>query len=55
MGWNDRLDTTIPCDECTDCVEDCTDHEEADACATCMRLPCMCDEMYENWKDQREE
>jgi hypothetical protein len=55
MGWNDRMDISITCDECEHCVDDCTDHEALELCYICGKYPCMCDEMYEDWKQSREE
>jgi hypothetical protein len=52
MGWNDRIDMNIICDECDDCAQDCTEHEEP---CVCGYFPCMCDAMYEDWKDRQEE
>ena len=53
MGWNDRIDSELSCDECEDCTEECTEHEER--CSTCNYYPCACDNMYEAWKEQQDE
>jgi hypothetical protein len=52
MGWNDRIDMDITCDECIECEQECTEHEPP---CVCGYFPCMCDEMYEDWKDSLEE
>lgn len=53
MGWNDRLAEADICDECEDCIEECTEHEEP--CGVCGYVSCACDAMYESWKDEQAE
>lgn len=53
MGWNDRIDEPLICDECEECAQECLEHEEL--CDMCGYYPCACDNMYESWKDQQDE
>lgn len=51
MGWNDRMDDQFLCDECEDCAEECLQHEEP--CDVCNVVNCICDNMYDAWKEQQ--
>jgi hypothetical protein len=53
MGWNDWMDNNLACDECEDCEQECTEHEEL--CSVCNYYPCACDNMYEAWKERQYE
>lgn len=53
MGWNDRMDVELYCDECEDCENECTEHEQP--CDNCHVVNCVCDNMYEAWKEQQYE
>lgn len=53
MGWNDRLDDPLLCDECEDCENECIQHEEV--CDMCGCYPCACDAIFEAWEDEQDE
>jgi hypothetical protein len=53
MGHNDRFDEPFNCDDCEDCEEECTEHEEP--CVLCGYVNCACDSMYEAWQDRQAE